>query len=92
MQQELLEIENPSDVMTRACGVLIANGYGHLADRLSDAQLRVDALVRAAADGTDEPGERAVSLGLWFGPHRATLLRDALAPFGVTPNANSADR
>lgn len=87
MQQEIVTIESPDDVMTRACQVLIASGHGKLADRLSDARFRVGQLVKAAAAGTEESSDRAVSKILWFGPQRATVLRDALEPFGVRPNA-----
>ncbi len=48
---------------------------------LRDIAEAVDCLVRTASAGTDEPVERAVSAGIWFGPHRAEQLRNALARF-----------
>ncbi|MCD9096158.1 hypothetical protein [Luteimonas fraxinea] len=39
----------------------------------------VSKLIEAAGDGTPQAGDRAVSAGLWFGPHRAERLRAALA-------------
>ncbi|HEL3748670.1 TPA: hypothetical protein UMV35_000930 [Stenotrophomonas maltophilia] len=73
--------ENPLDVLARACNVLVAKGHSRLADRLEGARLCVELLVESASAGTEECGDRAVSTGLWFGPQRATRLRQALAPF-----------
>ncbi|MBB4604179.1 hypothetical protein GGR59_000384 [Xanthomonas arboricola] len=84
---DLIAAEDPVDVMKRACNVLAATGHGKLADRLVRARERVESLVDAAGQGTEEAGDRAVSAGLWFGPQRATQLREALAPF-----ADSADQ
>ncbi|QDS15743.1 hypothetical protein [Xanthomonas arboricola] len=79
---DLIPTEDPVDVINRACNVLVATGHGRLADRLNAACKSVEALARAAECGTEEAGDRAVSAGLWFGPQRATQLREALAPFG----------
>lgn len=89
---ELMPTENPANVMTRACQVLIASGHGQLADRLSEALLHVGVLATAAAAGADMPVDRAVSTGLWFGPHRATALRTALAPFAGAPEQRQTER
>lgn len=52
---------------------------------LRDLADKIDQLVSAASAGTDEYQDRAVSPGRWFGPHRATLLRNALAKFSPPP-------
>ncbi|QHG87979.1 hypothetical protein ACCQ13_14945 [Xanthomonas sp. NCPPB 1638] len=81
---DLIAAEDPVDVMNRACNVLAATGHPKLADRLVQARERVERVVDAAGQGTEEAGDRAVSVGLWFGPQRATQLREALAPFAAS--------